>query len=86
MLADDAVVVVYGPFNVDGRPTSPGNAAFDASLRSRAAHMGVRDVDAVDSRARAAGLSLVGQRLLPANNRCLVWHTVRSRDAGPDGD
>lgn len=73
VLVDDAVVAIYGPFHVDGTPTSPSNAAFDASLRARAAHMGLRDVTAVDALAREAGLSDLQQHLLPANNRCLLW-------------
>lgn len=73
VLADDAVVVFYGPFNVDGRPTSASNAAFDVSLRAQASHMGLRDIEAVDALARRAGLPQLEQRLLPANNRCLIW-------------
>ncbi|HEX7111727.1 MAG TPA: DUF938 domain-containing protein, partial [Mizugakiibacter sp.] len=55
LLAPDATLVVYGPFNVDGRHTSASNAAFDAELKARAPHMGLRDRDAVDALARAAG-------------------------------
>lgn len=74
VLADDAVVAIYGPFHVNGRATSDSNAAFDASLRSRAPHQGLRDVADVDALARRAGLALVEDRPMPANNRCLVWH------------
>lgn len=74
VLEDDARVVAYGPFHRDGRPTSESNAAFDAMLRGRAAHQGVRDLEAVDALARQAGLRLNEVRALPANNLCLVWH------------
>lgn len=73
VLEDDAVVAIYGPFNVDGRYTSESNAAFDASLRARAPHQGLRDLANVDALARRAGLALVEDRPMPANNRCLVW-------------
>jgi cyclopropane fatty-acyl-phospholipid synthase-like methyltransferase len=73
VLAADAVVVVYGPFNVDGRFTSDSNAAFDASLRARGSQMGIRDVEAVDALARAIGLVGMADVAMPANNRCLVW-------------
>jgi cyclopropane fatty-acyl-phospholipid synthase-like methyltransferase len=73
ILADDATLVVYGPFNVDGAFTSASNAAFDASLKARGAHMGLRDIGAVDALARAAGLRFVDDVTMPANNRCLVW-------------
>lgn len=73
VLARDAVVVVYGPFHRGGRPTSESNAAFDALLRSRSVRQGVRDLEAVDALAKGAGLRLVEDRALPANNACLVW-------------
>ena len=73
VLAEDATVVVYGPFNVGGRFTSDSNAAFDAGLKARAPHMGLRDVEAVDALARAIGLRRLVDIAMPANNRCLVW-------------
>jgi len=73
VLADDATVVVYGPFNDGGNFTSDSNRAFDASLKARDARMGVRDAGAVDILARAVGLRLVDDVAMPANNRCLVW-------------
>jgi cyclopropane fatty-acyl-phospholipid synthase-like methyltransferase len=69
----DAKLVIYGPFNYDGRFTSPSNAMFDASLKQRAAHMGIRDVAAVDALAHAAGFDLLDDVAMPANNRCRVW-------------
>ena len=73
VLDADAVLVVYGPFNYDGRFTSPSNAAFDAWLRQRSAASGIRDFGAVDALARSIGLALVQDRAMPANNRTLVW-------------
>lgn len=72
-LADDAVLAVYGPFNRNGRPTCDSNAAFDASLRSRAPHMGLRDAAAVDALAGAIGLRLIAEVEMPANNLTRVW-------------
>ncbi|WP_395680104.1 DUF938 domain-containing protein [Dokdonella sp.] len=68
-----AKLAIYGPFNLEGRYTSDSNAAFDASLRARAAHMGLRDVAAVDALARAAGFARIDGVALPANNRILLW-------------
>lgn len=76
VLARDARLVVYGPFNVGGRYTSESNAAFDAQLKAKAPHQGLRDVEAVDALARGVGLALVEDRTMPANNRCLVWRTA----------
>ena len=72
-LADDATLVVYGPFNYGGAFSSDSNRAFDASLRARDPCMGIRDFEALDGLARAIGLRLVDDVAMPANNRCLVW-------------
>ncbi len=73
MLADDAALAVYGPFNYGGRFTSESNRQFDGWLKDRAAHMGIRDFEAVDALANSIGLRLLEDRALPANNRALVW-------------
>lgn len=76
VMSDNAVLVVYGPFNFRGAFSSESNAQFDADLRARGAHMGIRDFEAVDALACAAGLRLVQDHALPANNRCIVWQRV----------
>ena len=73
VMSDDAVVAIYGPFNYGGCFTSASNAAFDASLKRRSAHSGIRDFEAVDQLARSTGLRLVEDHSMPANNRTLVW-------------
>ena len=73
VLAANAKLAIYGPFNYGGRFTSDSNVAFDASLRAQVPHRGIRDFEAVDALARAIGLSLLEDRAMPANNRCLVW-------------
>jgi cyclopropane fatty-acyl-phospholipid synthase-like methyltransferase len=69
----DAKLAIYGPFNIDGRFTSDSNAAFDRSLKSRGAHMGIRDFEAVNALARAAGFALIDDVPMPANNHLLIW-------------
>lgn len=66
-------LIVYGPFNYAGQFTSASNAAFDASLKARDARQGIRDFEAVNALAHEAGLHLIEDRAMPANNRCLVW-------------
>jgi cyclopropane fatty-acyl-phospholipid synthase-like methyltransferase len=68
-----AKLAVYGPFNYGGAYTSASNAAFDRDLKMRAPQMGIRDFEAVDALANAAGFSLVADVAMPANNRTLVW-------------
>lgn len=73
VLADEATLVVYGPFNQGGRYSSDSNRQFDGMLRARDPRAGIRDLEAVDALARAIGLQLVENVAMPANNRCLVW-------------
>jgi len=79
ILTDDAMVVIYGPFNHDGRYSSDSNAAFDQWLKARGAHMAIRDAEAVDALAADAGLHLVADIAMPANNRCRVWRCGPAR-------
>lgn len=72
-MADDATLVVYGPFNYRGDFSSDSNRDFDAWLRARDPLSGIRDFEVVDALAQRAGLSLIEDRAMPANNRCLVW-------------
>jgi cyclopropane fatty-acyl-phospholipid synthase-like methyltransferase len=73
VLRPGGLVLIYGPFNYGGRFTSPSNAQFDASLRAAAPQRGLRDFEAVDELARRAGLLLVDDHAMPANNRLLAW-------------
>lgn len=73
LLPSGAMAALYGPFNYRGDFTSAGNAQFDAALRAQAPHMGIRDVEAIEALAAAAGLTMQGDYDMPANNRLLVW-------------
>lgn len=73
VLADDATLVVYGPFNRDGHFSSDSNRAFDAELRARDPQSGLRDLVDVDALAAAIGLRRRDDIAMPANNRCVVW-------------
>ncbi len=72
-MAEDALLVVYGPFNYGGKFTSASNADFDASLRATDPGRGIRDFEAVNALAKTAGLVLKEDLALPSNNRCIVW-------------
>ncbi len=69
----DASLIIYGPFNYRGRYSSESNAEFDQWLKARGAHMAIRDAEAVDALAAAAGFALVDDIAMPANNRCRIW-------------
>ncbi len=71
--APGAVLVIYGPFNYDGRYTSDSNARFDQWLAARDPRSAIRHFEAVDELAQGAGFSLREDNPMPANNRLLVW-------------
>ena len=68
-----SLLTVYGPFNEGGQYSSASNAAFDAALRADDPQRGIRDIEAVDALAHAAGLLRVDDQPMPANNRCITW-------------
>jgi cyclopropane fatty-acyl-phospholipid synthase-like methyltransferase len=67
-----AQVCIYGPFNYHGNFTSDSNARFDEWLKSRDPLSGIRDFEAVMTLAERAGLRLLKDNPMPANNRLLV--------------
>ena len=71
--ARGGTLVAYGPFNYRGAYTSDSNREFDGWLKARDPRSGIRDFEAVDALANSAGLRLVDDVAMPANNRCLVW-------------
>ena len=76
VLQPGGVLAIYGPFNYNGRFTSPSNARFDQWLKQRDPASGVRDFEAVDALARAQNLILQSDIAMPVNNRTLVWHRM----------
>lgn len=72
-LAPGGVLITYGPYLEDGVPTSPGNLAFDASLRAQHPDWGIRPLADVTEQAQRAGLHLWQRHAMPSNNLLLVW-------------
>ncbi len=72
-LAPQGRLVTYGPYLEDDVPTSPGNLAFDADLRSRDPAWGLRRREDVETEAARAGFVLRERVAMPANNLLLVW-------------
>jgi len=73
VLTGGGVLAIYGPFRYGGQFTTASNAAFDAMLRERDPDSGIRDFEAVNALAAAAGLELRADHAMPANNRLIVW-------------
>lgn len=78
VLNQRGVFCLYGPFNYRGRYTSDSNASFDQWLKQRDPLSGIRDFEAIERLAETAGLILLSDEVMPANNRCLVWKKQRA--------
>lgn len=72
-LGPQGLLITYGPYLENHTPTSPGNLAFDESLRSENAAWGIRQREDVQQEAWRAGFVLRERHAMPANNLLLVW-------------
>ena len=73
LLAPGSVLFLYGPYHRDGRPTSPGNEAFDQSLRQQNAAWGIRDLEDVTALGKREGFAVDRAVDMPANNLSVVF-------------
>ncbi len=64
---------LYGPFNINGSFTSPGNTKFDAHLRQQDPQMCIRDMEAIESLSSNHQMHLEQKIAMPANNFLLVF-------------
>lgn len=67
---------LYGPFNYNGTYTSESNARFDQWLKDVAAHQGIRHFEDVNALLCEAGMRLLEDYTMPANNRLLLWQKM----------
>ena len=73
-LAPGGTACLYGPFLRDGQAISPGDAAFDASLRAQDPMIGYKDLAWVLDHLSRHGLT-TEVRTMPANNLMLLART-----------
>jgi hypothetical protein len=71
-LLPHGLMLVYGPFIVEGQVTAPSNLAFDVDLRQRDPRWGLRRLSDIVEAAHAEGLLLHECVAMPANNLLLV--------------
>jgi hypothetical protein len=64
----------------NGALEAPSNVQFDQMLRQQFPHQGIREFGEVNQLASSAGLKLVEDNAMPANNRLLVWQKVGMTD------
>lgn len=73
VLNPGAIVCVYGPFKYAGEFTTASNAQFDLWLKGNNPLSGIRDFETVNALADNAGLTLLEDNTMPANNQLLIW-------------
>jgi hypothetical protein len=72
LLPSGGILYLYGPYQVDGRPTAPSNQVFDEDLRRRNPEWGLRRLGDVVAEAETHGLTLAETVDMPANNLSVV--------------
>ncbi|MBB1343713.1 DUF938 domain-containing protein [Pseudoalteromonas sp. SG41-2] len=72
-LASKGLVCIYGPFKYNGNFTSESNQRFDEFLNQQDSQSGIRDFEWVQQLAEQAGLMLVDDIAMPANNQLLIF-------------
>jgi cyclopropane fatty-acyl-phospholipid synthase-like methyltransferase len=77
VLSAEGLFCLYGPFNLNGEFTSASNAAFDRSLKSQDALMGIRYLEALVDLAGQNGMRELRRYTMPANNMLIVWQKGR---------
>ncbi|GHE89868.1 DUF938 domain-containing protein [Thalassotalea profundi] len=69
----NTILVIYGPFNYQGKYSSDSNETFEQWLKNRDPLSGIRDFEWVNELATAAGFLFEADIDMPANNQLLVW-------------
>jgi cyclopropane fatty-acyl-phospholipid synthase-like methyltransferase len=72
-LREGSQIIIYGPFNYEGKFTSEGNALFDRSLKEQNLERGIRSFEDVNKNMTKNGFVLFKDYEMPANNRMLVF-------------
>jgi hypothetical protein len=73
VLAEEAPIILYGPYFEQGVETAASNLAFDDSLKARNPAWGLRHLDDMDRAASDHGFACTSRHAMPANNLMLVY-------------
>ena len=77
VLLNNGIFMLYGPFNYQGKFSSESNEKFEQWLKSVDPESGIRDFESVNLLAEDAGMKLLEDYAMPANNRILVWQKTQ---------
>jgi len=75
-LSAGGLFCLYGPMKYSGVITAESNRAFDHRLKANNPRQGIREFNDLDQLALIAGMSLLEDNSMPANNRLLVWQKL----------
>lgn len=78
LLPADAPLIIYGPWLKEGIETAPSNLDFDANLKARDPHWGLRRVEDFAAAAADDGFQLADWRQMPANNLMLLFRKTNA--------
>ncbi|WP_395624324.1 DUF938 domain-containing protein [Sphingomonas daechungensis] len=78
LLAPGDSLILYGPWLKDDIPTASSNLEFDADLKRRDPHWGLRRVEDFAQAAADKGFEFVDWRQMPANNLMLRFRKGES--------
>lgn len=67
------ILVIYGPFSINGQLTPQSNVDFDQSLRNQNLKWGIRDSQQLEELAGINGLALKQIINMPKNNKILLF-------------
>ena len=81
ILPPEGVLLMYGPFQMQGRFTTESNRRFDATLRARNPEWGVRDLARIEAAGQDA-FALEATIEMPANNFSVVFRRREVAQAG----
>ncbi len=76
LLRPQGELMIYGPFNYNGRYSSSSNESFDQWLKNQNPLSGIKHFEEIVSLANDNSLQLVSDYAMPANNRILHFSKV----------
>ena len=78
LLPPGGLLFLYGPYHRGGKPTSPGNEAFDRDLQAQNPAWGIRNLEDVVALAQQHGFGPPQVFEMPANNLSVAFRRPRS--------
>jgi len=75
-LSTGGIIYVYGPYQYAGKELEESNQNFNVWLKDRDPESGIREFEKVNALAEKSGLVFKFDKLMPANNRSIVWEKI----------